>query len=372
MNPAPISNPNLLSHLEVEEDIARAFVAGRLHHSIILAGEKGIGKATLAFRIARYAFVKGQGSGAASLFDTTLDIASAVPEHGFEDDEGEATSFEFTEALAPAVLSKSGLDELDTSPLKLPRVHPIFERLASGGVADFKFVEREWTDEAKTKRKTEISVEQIRALKSFFATTPSEEGWRIAVIDSLDEMNANSRNALLKLLEEPPEKSLLILISHNLNAVMPTIKSRCRIFRLGTLDEEEMGALLSTYAPEADKAALLALAGGSIGRALDLFDLGGLALAKQFRESLPLVLAGKAEAAAPILAAVKGEDSMRIFREIVMGHLRELALGASLGEAERIFAAREEIIAKFDAYRVLNLDPGAVVAGVYEALKNAV
>ena len=106
-------------------------------------------------------------------------------------------------------------------------------------------------------------------------------GWRVVVIDSIDELNRNAANALLKILEEPPAQALIILVSHAPGRLLPTIRSRCRRLTLGPLDERVMEELLGRYSPglaEADRRLLMRIAEGSIGRALEIAAAGGLDL----------------------------------------------------------------------------------------------
>lgn len=236
--PEPRLNPYLLGHEAAERAYLGAWSAGRLHHAWLICGLRGIGKATLAYRMARYALAQ---TGVADMF-----------------------------GAPPPTLAMSTED-------------PVFRRMASGGHADFRVIERPWSDAKMTKRKTVIGVDEVRGIGAFMSMTPAEGGWRAVVIDAADEMNTNAANALLKLLEEPPGQALLFLVAHNPDRLLPTIRSRCRRLDLRPLTKDQVQALLNRYRPDLDSAAiksLAVLADGSIGRALELAEEGGVALFK--------------------------------------------------------------------------------------------
>jgi DNA polymerase-3 subunit delta' len=158
--------------------------------------------------------------------------------------------------------------------------NPVFRRIASGGHADLVTIERA-VNEKTGKLRSEIVVTDVRDIAMFMARTPAEGGWRVVVVDCAEEMNRHAANALLKVLEEPPGRALLVLVSHAPGLLLPTIRSRCRTLVMRPLDEGTIATLLSRYRPEtpaADAAQLARLADGSIGRALSLAEQGGLRL----------------------------------------------------------------------------------------------
>ncbi|MGH6662585.1 MAG: DNA polymerase III subunit delta' [Rhodospirillales bacterium] len=237
--PPPRNNPALVGHQAAERALLESLRGGRLAHAWLISGPEGIGKATLAYRFARFVLAGG-GNGAAgdSLY------------------------------LAPD--------------------HPVFRRVAAGGHSDLITAERT-VNEDTGKLRGEIVVPDIRAVVRFFKLTAGEGGWRVAVIDGADTMNPNAANALLKVLEEPPANSLLLLVAHNPGRLLPTIRSRCRKLALKPLAEEQVTALLAGYLPElpsADAAALAHLADGSPGRALALAAEGGLELYRDMNDIL--------------------------------------------------------------------------------------
>ncbi|RMD64068.1 MAG: DNA polymerase III subunit delta', partial [Alphaproteobacteria bacterium] len=140
--------------------------------------------------------------------------------------------------------------------------------------------------------RSEIVVGDVRAAREFLRMTPAESGWRVIVVDPVEDMNPTAANALLKILEEPPRNALLLLVSHKPGALLPTIRSRCCRLALAPLREEVLNGLLARYLPELsadERAALTRLSGGSAGRACDLAAGGGLDL---YREIVALLQAG--------------------------------------------------------------------------------
>ncbi len=229
---------DLVGHAAAEEELLAACNSGRLAHAWLLSGPEGIGKATLAYRFARFLLNGG-------LADDGL----------------------FGEA-APA-LSLAVPEDCEAAHLIAAESHP-----------DLAVVKRSWDKKAKRMR-GEIVVDDVRGLKSFFALSASYGGWRVAIVDAADELNRFGQNALLKLLEEPPARSVILLVAHAPGRLVATLRSRCRDLALRPLTPELAAGLLAARIPglDADEAATLArLADGSPGRALALAKSGGLAL----------------------------------------------------------------------------------------------
>jgi DNA polymerase-3 subunit delta' len=237
--PHPRAAARLFGHEVAESAFLEAFASGRLHHAWLIAGPEGVGKATLAWRIARFLLAR-PAEEPAGLFGgpalpTTLDVA---PEH-------------------PVARRVAALSE--------PRL----------------FLLRRPLDEKTRKLKTEITVDATRKLKSFFALSSSEAGRRVVIVDAADEMNRSAANALLKLLEEPPPNATLLLVSHSPSRLLPTIRSRCRILRLRPLAASPLAeALHQTGADPVEgptAPGLAALSDGSVGAAFQLVESDGLA-----------------------------------------------------------------------------------------------
>lgn len=241
--PLSRDNPYFTGHDEAEQTFLDAWSSGRMAHAWMICGPRGIGKATLAYRMARFALSQpGDIDQGASLF---------------------------------------GEPEPEASSLQMSGEHPVFRRISAQGHGDFRAIERAWADTKKSKRKASISVSEIRGIGSFLRLTPAEGGWRVVVIDAADEMNRNAENAVLKVLEEPPQRALIFLVSHNPARLLPTIRSRCRRLDLSPLPAQTVATLLMRYRPDLaskDTGPLSVLADGSIGRAIELANAGGLDL----------------------------------------------------------------------------------------------
>lgn len=245
--PDPRDNHTLIGHDGAERAFLDAWNSGRLAHAWLLSGPKGIGKATLAYRIARFVLAGGGEGG--GLFGGPPDT------------------------------------------LVLPSDHPVVRRISAGGHADLKVVQRGYTDDKKTKLKTEIVIDDVRGIGAFMSLTAAEGGWRVVIIDSADEMNRNAANAVLKVLEEPPRNALMLLVSHSPGRLLPTIRSRCRRLPLNPLSESDIAGLLTGFRPDMtadDITALARLGEGSIGKAQSLAAEGGLDL---YRDVITLLSA---------------------------------------------------------------------------------
>jgi len=228
--PHPRETPSLFGHREAERTLLHAYQSGRIPHAWLIGGAQGIGKATLAYRMARFA------------------LAHRDP-------------------LAPDVQAAKSL-AVDPS-------HPVARHVAAGAHGGLLTLER--TLNEKGVMRTVITVDETRETISFFGSTAAVEGWRVCIVDTVDELNANAANALLKILEEPPRQSLFLLVSHAPARVLPTIHSRCRKLPLRPLADDDViravaeAARISPDDPALAQAA--AAAEGSVARALTL--LGG-------------------------------------------------------------------------------------------------
>jgi len=286
---APRRNPNLTGHEAVEAALLAAHQNGRLPHAIILGGPRGIGKATLAFRFARFLLAEdGKDTG----------LFAAAPK----------------------------------TSLAVDPEHPVARRIAASGHADLLTVER-GIDPKRKRLRGEIVVDDVREIAAFLRLTSGEGGWRIVVIDSADEMNRNATNALLKVLEEPPRQALLLLVCHAPGRLLPTIRSRCRLLRLEPPEEAEVVALLSQHRPAlplGEATALARLSEGSLGRAIDLADAGGIDLYRSLLGllgDLPQLDGPALHRLAERVAA--SDDGWRTFVELLTGWLAQLVTRAA-------------------------------------------
>ena len=227
--PHPRETKQLFGHEAAEATFAQAFSSGRVHHGWLLAGREGIGKATLAYRMARFALARpderGKGEG-------PLDIADGT-----------------TASRQVLALSHPGL----------------------------MVIRRPW--DPKLKRFiTAIPVDEVRRIKSFFAHSAGPDSWRVVIVDQADELNVNAANALLKSLEEPPPRALFFLVTSEPGRLLTTIRSRCRRLELAALGDADLkraaqGALAGSEAAAIDEKqwpALIEFAQGSVRRLLAL------------------------------------------------------------------------------------------------------
>jgi DNA polymerase-3 subunit delta' len=173
--------------------------------------------------------------------------------------------------------------------------HPVARRIAAQAHGDLLVLERT-INEKTNKLRQDIQVDDVRRTVTFFGSTAGEGGWRIAIVDSVDELNREGANALLKILEEPPRRAVLLLISHSAARVLPTIRSRCRLLALRPLPAADVARAAATAIGEdpdaADIRAAAAAADGSVQRALALLDGEALDLRNRITallERLPAV-----------------------------------------------------------------------------------
>jgi DNA polymerase-3 subunit delta' len=235
--PHPRATSVLLGQGSAEATFLQAFNTDRLHHGWLITGPRGVGKATLAWRLARFLLASPENDGGM--------FAAPPPET-----------------------------------LDIPDNHPVARRIAALSEPRL-FLLRRAYDEKKAKLQDVISVDEVRKMKSFFTLSAADGGRRVAIIDAVDEMNPAAANALLKLLEEPPKSVTMFLISHQPARLLPTIRSRCRELRLGPLSAQDLSDALTMAGGEVmpdDRIALAELAGGSVGEAFRMTNLEGLAL----------------------------------------------------------------------------------------------
>lgn len=327
--PAARENPGLVGHEDAERNLRQGFESGRLAHAWLISGPQGIGKATLAYRFARYVLAHGTNEGGGDAAGAGLFGESPLP--------GETS--ETPEANGPLYLAPS---------------HPVFQRVASGGHVDLISVERT-INEKTGKLRTEIIVDDVRGVGQFFRLTAGEGGWRVAVIDCADEMNLSAANALLKVLEEPPERALLLLVSHNPGRLLPTIRSRCRKLALQPLGDETVASLIETYRPDldpGDTTALARLADGSPGRALALAAEGGLDLYREMTgllETLPRLDIAALHAFGAKLGKTGSDEAFRTATGLLRWWLARLIMVAAGAAAGGPIGSRGQAAGRFSA-----------------------
>ena len=339
--PHPRDNPVLIGHDAAEAIFLSAWLGRRIPHAWLIAGPEGVGKATLAFRIARFVLAGGEG-----------------------------------ESLA------------------LAEDHPVYRRVASGGHSDLLTLSRDLQGTGPT---TVIGVDAVRAAGEFAHLTAGEGAWRVLIVDSADDLNASAANALLKLLEEPSDKTLILLVSYSPWRLLATIRSRCCRLPLRRLPDDAMGDILRPAVPDAgDLGRLLAIAEGSPGRAFSLLQADGLDLL----DSVVGIAAALPEMDVPALheladrlgrrdAEPAFRTSMRILlwwiarvaRAGVDGRIAGGEVVGGEGEAAKRVVARagldrlaelwEKCARLIDQAETVNLDRKQVVLGAFRQLQSA-
>lgn len=341
--PHPRDAGRVIGQDQAIADFIAAAQAHRLHHGWLISGPRGTGKATLAWSIAKYLLSGADNPG-----------LTAPPDD-------------------PAVRRIRALSD--------PRLHLV----------------RRPVDEKTQRLRNEITVDEIRRLHGFFHMTAAEGGRRIAIIDAADEMNPAAANALLKLLEEPPARAMLLLVAHQPARLLPTIRSRCRELRLHPLGPDAMAQVLAGLGVSHDAARLSALSGGSVGEALRLAGQDGLELYQRIIglfADYPRMDRRAAAALAELAAGRAGADGdpfdlvMTLLDRFLTRAARTGLMGAPLPEAAeaeaevltrlspgpeaaRLWAdAQASLSARARAGRAVNLDPSALVLDMLIGLAN--
>lgn len=274
---APRSATGLIGHAAAASALAEAWRSERLAHAWMLAGPPGIGKATLAWQFVRFVAVGGKPGG------------------------------------------EGGGAPVGEEPLATDPHHPAVRQIVAGAHPDCRLVRRSHNARPPHRLRTEISVEDVRDVGRFLQHTAAMGGWRSVVVDSADAMNANAQNALLKILEEPPPRTLILLVCHAPSRLLPTVRSRCRTMHLRPLSEDQVAAIIAQQKPDlpgADRQLLARLADGAPGWALDLAEAGGLDLYQNLidlLESLPALDAVQLHKTADRFSGASGESAYRTF-----------------------------------------------------------
>jgi len=268
---------HFIGHESIEASFLDAYRSGRMPHAWILAGLEGIGKAGFALRAARFLLANPDASSASVNQAQTLDVSS------------------------------------DNSAAR---------RVAARAHTDLFFLESESDGEKKTKSGA-IPVEDVRKMLGFFSSTAGEGGWKIAIIDSLDDLKSSAANALLKMLEEPPPRSLFLMVSHNPGRLLPTIRSRCHMVRFKPLSESEIVTALSSHSSITDQKLMKDAARrgvGSVKRAMTYLDAERMAMVHDIEATLarlPNLDRKHLLAMADHFAKKDGADSFALFIETV-------------------------------------------------------
>ncbi|MCA0043133.1 DNA polymerase III subunit delta' [Celeribacter litoreus] len=346
--PHPRKTTRLFGQDEAQDAFLDAFNSHRMHHAWLITGPRGVGKATLAWRIARFLLAQPVDADDGGLFG---------------------------EAPPPPTSLEIGED------------HPVYRRSAQLAEPRLCLIRRAW-DEKKGRHGTGISVEEVRKLNSFFHMSAADGGRRVVIVDSADEMNVSAANALLKTLEEPPKHAVLLLISHQPSRLLPTIRSRCRELRLGPLEPNDLArALEGAGFDAADHSASLAeLSAGSVGEALRLTNAGGLHAYQDLIAlfaTLPRLDRSRALTLAEACVGAANADRYTLTIDLIEQFLTRLARTGA-GRPPQVEAASDEVMllnrlspdgyaardwailqqeltARAQHARAVNLDPAALI-----------
>jgi DNA polymerase-3 subunit delta' len=351
----PRHTQNLFGHEAVERGLAEAFATGRMHHGWLVAGAEGIGKATLAYRLARYVL--------------------SEPHERDPFAQSLATAEDSPATRQVRALSHPGL-------LVLRRTY-----------------------DTKAKRFTaSISIDEVRRLRNFLGLRGADGAWRVVIVDTADDLNPNAANALLKSLEEPPARTLFLLLASEPGRLLPTIRSRCRTLDLAALASEPLRqavrqALTASTEEVTDSlpapsewAILERLAEGSVRRLLGLRGGGGIALFKRLNDlvgALPKLDWTAVHALSDELGGTAAEQRFELFFELLLALLSRLiraragAPGSDPEDAK--LAGRlipdgslatwaelwETIVAEKADVMLLNLDRKSLIVGIFQRLEAA-
>jgi DNA polymerase-3 subunit delta' len=333
--PHPREQLALFGHEEAERAFLEGWRAGRLHHAWLIGGPEGIGKATLAYRMARFLLV-------------ARDRATGEPRD-----------------------------------LAVPGDHPAARQVAAQSHPDLAVVRRGPRKDGKG-FSAEISVGDVRRGLGLFASGAGAGGYRVCIVDSADDLNASSANALLKLVEEPPARSIFLIVSHAPQRVLPTIRSRCRRLQLRSLADRSLRAALRSLGPswaELDEARLgraVTLGEGSVRRAIQMLDEDATAVVDEVSallEALPQVDVKRVLALAESLSRRGAEDALALTLDTVSrwasGQL-ETKAGTGAARLAPLVEVCEKVAraaAEVDEY---NLDRRPLVLSMFGDLAEAV
>jgi DNA polymerase III subunit delta' len=326
---APVETAVLRGHDRQAELIAQAYRLGRMHHALLLEGPPGIGKASFAFQLAQHLIANPSAADAPGAF---------------------------------TLLERNSND---------------FRQLAQGTHGQVLHLTRPF-DPKTEKFKTMLTVDEVRRIGHFLSRTNPGAGYRTVIIDPVNDMNASASNALLKNLEEPPARTLFILVAHTLGRVLPTIRSRCQHVLFSALGDADLaeaaGEAAGSPVPADEMQKLAALAEGSVRRALLLRQFGGL----EVTETADALIAGrvldveKAAKLGDVLTAREAEIQYQLLTDHLLHRIakaaeRHAAAGLA-GKAEamaRSFSETRDMLAKASGF---NLDRKQTVFGLIAAM----
>ncbi|MBR4127160.1 MAG: AAA family ATPase [Alphaproteobacteria bacterium] len=323
----PEEQTDLFGHDKAEKTFLELWNNKRLAGSWLFCGPKGIGKATLAYRLARFILAQPEKNEISLFGEEEKPTSLAIP----ADD-----------LVFKAVAQRSAPDLcVIECALKEDELKSRQALVDAGKPLDPE-------TEKSRKRYDEIRITDIRDAENFLHLTAGANGWRVMIIDSADDMNANAANALLKSLEEPPPKTVIILISHQPGKLLPTIRSRCRKMQLKPLENNKLNDILKVRIediPEQALHALTFLSEGSLGKALSLYEQDGVSVFKQMIS----LFSDFPKLSVPALYAftekvLKEKDVMKTAQTLFIQWLSRVCIQSQTGEGDEIFPSELQIV----------------------------
>ena len=314
--PHPKVTETLFGHEVAEQEFLNCYKSGKLHHGWLITGAKGIGKATFAWRMAKFLLSQPiDGNQVNGLFENSSENQTNGVDKNFD------------KAITTRILAESE-----------PRLVVI----------------RKSFDEKRKTFRSSIRVDEVRKLKTFFSLSVSDGGGRVAIIDSADDLNINAANALLKTLEEPPKNTVFLLISHSPQSLLPTIKSRCRELRLNNLMESDLVSALGQInlsIPENDSAIYSLLGSGSVGNSIRLLEHDGANLYRtllSFLNQLPNLNGLELEKFIGTLSGNKNRSRLELFIELLNMVIARISKAGIVGynSSDNILNNEKEIFGK--------------------------
>ncbi len=322
--PHPKDTETLFGHQHAEQEFISCFKSGKLHHGWLITGPKGIGKATFAWRIAKF------------LLTQPID---RLETNELFDNSDESQTSEIDENLKKTIIA----------------------RILAGSEPRLAIIRKSFDEKRKTFRAS-IRVDEVRQLKTFFSLSVSDGGGRVAIIDCADDMNINAANALLKTLEEPPKNTVFLIISHKPQSLLPTIKSRCRKLRLSSLSDSDLISALrqmNLNVPENDSEIYSLLGSGSVGNYIRLLEHDGANLYRNLLSllnQLPNLNGFELEKLIGTLSGNKNKGRLELLTELLNIIVARISKAGITGHSSR------EIILEDEKEVFVKLCPNPIIA----------
>lgn len=334
----------LIGHDQAEQTLLAASQSAKLHHAWMITGPAGIGKATLAYRFAKF--------------------------------------------LLRDEASDSGLFGDGPSELAVPADDPNASQIAAQSHLNLRIIRRAWNKD-RNRYFGVIRIDDVRALTPFFGQTVGGNGRRVVIVDCADDMNTNAQNAILKSLEEPPANTILLLICNAPGAMLPTIRSRCRRLPLSPLTRDQAAEVLRLQAPEipaGDFDDLLTIADGSPGQAMRLEAAGGLVLYREVRDLMSALPGTPFDAISKLAQKTEkagdGEILFAIVMDLIEGEIRRALTRAVVPDGADGFRISPDALDPWlevcdkiarlrDRAAAVNLNRKAVIQAVFSEMQSA-